>query len=93
MKKGGRLPKCLLLILGAALLLSADMVCHIIATGQAEKTAFYKLEECVKDEMPYVEQTIACHKQSASDEALSPYSALKEQNPDFWDGSLLREQN
>lgn len=84
MKKEGRLSKCLLLIFGTVLLLSAGMVCRIIAAGQAEKAAFHKLEECVKDKMPYVEQAIACHKQSANGEVLSPYFVLKEQNPDFF---------
>lgn len=91
MKKGGRLSKCLLLIFGAALFLSAGMVLHIIASGQAEKAAFHKLEECIEDEMPYVEQTTACKKQSASGEELSPYSALKEQNPDFFGWLSIEE--
>lgn len=84
MKKESRLSKCLLLIFGTVLFLSAGMVCHIIIEGEAEKAEFYKLEEYVEGRRFCIEQMSACHKESAEDESLSPYTTLKEQNPDFF---------
>nr|WP_295685723.1 class B sortase [uncultured Lachnoclostridium sp.] len=71
------------LLFGVAFIVSAGMVWRIAAKRQEERAAFRELDECVKVEIAYPIQN-ASYEQPANDETPSPYTSLKEQNPDFF---------
>lgn len=89
-KKKSKLPALLMLLFGLLFLFSAFMALQIIVNGQMEQQAFDELAESIiaaPESDPSASVPDSDSKQPVepeTSETLSPYAALKEQNPDFF---------
>lgn len=83
MKRKNRLRSILLLVFSALFFISAYMVYGIISQAHREQDNFEQLKEIVKQ--PFLASDPSqTQEPPETDDASSPYAALKEINQDFW---------
>lgn len=83
MKRKSKLRFLLLLMFSGLFITSAYMVCGIISQAKREQENFERLEEAVR--LPSaVSDPVQTQESSETESDASPYTALKEQNPDFF---------